>query len=101
MPEQEDSNAEPLRFLSAAYRTIRARAANGHTFTLDEIECIVAQDPPTARAFAELADAVRAGRDVTVAELAQRARMPEEFVVLLVDAFVAGMIADRQAETLQ
>jgi len=97
-PEQ---NAEPLRFLSAAYRTIRARAASGHVFTIDEIENIVAQDEPTRRAFAEMADAVRSGRDVTVGELARRAKMPEDFIVALVNVFIDALVADREAETLQ
>jgi hypothetical protein len=100
MPEPED-NAEPLRFLSPAYRKMRAAAENGHPFTLDEIENIIAQDPPTARAFADMAEAVRSGRDVTVEEVARRARMPVGFIVFLVQAFIAGMVAERQAETLQ
>jgi hypothetical protein len=100
MSEPED-NAEPLRFLSPAYRKMRAAAENGHPFTLDEIENIVSADPATARAFADMAEAVRAGRDLTVAEVAQRARVPEGFIIFLVQAFIAGMVAERQAETLQ
>jgi hypothetical protein len=72
-----------------AFRALKRRAENGHEFTVSEIEEAVEADPPTRRALAEIAAETRAGRDVTVAEVARRCRMPDAFVVMLVGAFVA------------
>lgn len=87
----EAENPSPL--YSNFYRTLKRRAENGHQFTLAEIEDEVDRDPPSRRVFEQLAADVRAGRDVTVGELASRLRVPAPFAVMLVEAFVMGEVA--------
>lgn len=89
MPQPD--TAEPAKLYSNAFRSLKRRAENGHQLTLAEIEAAVEADPASRRAFEQMAEETRAGRDITVEEFARRARIPVEFAVLLVVAFISGM----------
>jgi hypothetical protein len=84
------SEAAPL--YANFYRTLKRRAENGHQFTIAEIEDEVDRDPAAKRAFEQMAADVRAGRDVTLGEMAQKIRVPVEFAALLIDAYVGHFL---------
>ncbi len=100
-PDENETVAEPTPLHCRFYRTMRARAQNGHVFTMAEIEDLVEQDPPTKHLFEQLAKRSRAGEDFTVGELAELMRAPESFVVFLVRAFISNYVAALQVEALE
>lgn len=83
-----------------AFRTLKRRAESGHQFSIAEIENLIEADPPTKKAMAEIAAESRAGRQITVAEMATRCRMPEDFVVMLVAAFVGHFLVGLRKEAV-
>ncbi|HVY20405.1 MAG TPA: hypothetical protein VHA70_10055 [Bauldia sp.] len=62
------------------FKRIEARAAAGERIAFAEIDAAVSADPEAATAFKALADDLRAGREISLADVAKRTGFSEQLL---------------------